>query len=246
MGCCVFGGGVFGGGGGGGVVGSGPPPDAAAAHGCGWMDCSCHQRYTHPYTCVQVLKLVQTLANEWARGVLAAAAAAASTAQPPIIPSAAGAGSDGTTTAAGAGAPPASSADGQQEGPTRLLPFGSYRLDVHDPSSDLDLLLVAPKGVGRGGFFGAFVERHLRGHPAVGGWSCGCFVGGGGYGVMGSGAPFVQPTGKLTGHAKNTKRTGATGERGVPGAGGLHPRGQVQRARCVSGLEKTGGERVYT
>lgn len=134
------------------------------------------KRYTHPYTCVQVLKLVQTLANEWARGVLAAAAAAASTAQPPIIPSAAGAGSDGTTTAAGAGAPPASSADGQQEGPTRLLPFGSYRLDVHDPSSDLDLLLVAPKGVGRGGFFGAFVERHLRGHPAVGGWSCGCFV----------------------------------------------------------------------
>lgn len=236
---------------GGGVVGAlwgrAPLPMRRQHTGADGWTVRVTKRYTHPYTCVQVLKLVQTLANEWARGVLAAAAAAASTAQPPIIiPPAAGAGIDGTTTAAGAGAPPASSADGQQEGPTRLLPFGSYRLDVHDPSSDLDLLLVAPKGVGRGGFFGAFVERHLRGHPAVGGWSCGCLCVCGGVGVIGSGAPFVQPTGKLTGHAKNTKRTGATGERGVPGAGGLHPRGQVQRARCVSGLEKTGGERVYT
>jgi len=27
-----------------------------------------------------------------------------------------------------------------------LLPFGSYRLDCHDPTSDLDLLLIAPHG----------------------------------------------------------------------------------------------------
>ncbi len=60
-----------------------------------------------------------------------------------------------------------SSISSSWEGPTQLLPFGSYRLDVHDPSSDLDLLLVAPRGVGRAAFFASFAQRHLKGHPAV-------------------------------------------------------------------------------
>ena len=68
----------------------------------------------------------------------------------------------------GAAAAAAAAAEGEEEQQplTRLLPFGSYRLDVHDPSSDLDLLLVAPRGVGREDFFASFVAR-LRAHQAV-------------------------------------------------------------------------------
>ncbi len=50
-----------------------------------------------------------------------------------------------------------------------LLPFGSYRLDCHDPTSDLDLLLIAPQSTGatRLHFFGGFVESFLRPHASV-------------------------------------------------------------------------------
>jgi poly(A) polymerase len=51
-----------------------------------------------------------------------------------------------------------------------LLPFGSYRLDCHDPISDLDLLLVLPQGLAsRADFFQDFAGRVLRHHSGVSG-----------------------------------------------------------------------------
>lgn len=114
--------------------------------------------------------MVQALANEWARSVLLASPPSSASAAAAVAGGAAAGGASGDTDADDGAIinPPPTSDAGGADGPTRLLPFGSYRLDVHDPSSDLDLLLVAPRGVERAGFFGAFVERHLRGHPSVG------------------------------------------------------------------------------
>lgn len=102
----------------------------------------------------QVLRLVQTLANEWARGLLAALSlpgAGGGGGQPPlpsVVPAAAAEAEAGGTTATAADSDEetdglAAACWGAGDGPTRLLPFGSYRLDVHDPTSDLDLLLVS-------------------------------------------------------------------------------------------------------
>jgi poly(A) polymerase len=50
---------------------------------------------------------------------------------------------------------------GEEGGPedAQLLAFGSYRLDVHDPSSDLDLLLLTPDGLGRADFFESWLAE---------------------------------------------------------------------------------------
>lgn len=53
-----------------------------------------------------------------------------------------------------------------QEASVLLVPFGSYRLDVHDPSSDLDLLVIAPQQLARAEFFTSFLSL-LRQHEGI-------------------------------------------------------------------------------
>ena len=56
---------------------------------------------------------------------------------------------------------------GEAEEAAHLFPFGSYRLDVHDPSSDLDLLVVAPRLIGREDFFTSFRDALAQHHWAT-------------------------------------------------------------------------------
>jgi poly(A) polymerase Pap1 len=43
-----------------------------------------------------------------------------------------------------------------------ILPFGSYRLDAHDPASDLDLLIISCQWVTVEDFFTSFLDKLRR------------------------------------------------------------------------------------